>query len=91
MFDALASRGTADAQLSAAIPEVEVWNMDKDKLKMHLKVVSSTISDLASSLETYVEEEKDPKAKTAFEEQIAKAHELAEALDDEIMRIIQGG
>ncbi|MBD3814975.1 MAG: hypothetical protein IE913_00630 [Halothiobacillus sp.] len=65
-------------------------NIDDAKLKAFLKDVSSMISELAHSLDSYVEDEPDEAAKRAFKEQIAEAEKMAGDLDDAILRIILG-
>jgi len=64
--------------------------IDDKELKEFLKTISTMISELASSLDSYVEDEEDQTAKRAFKEQVAEAEKMANDLDETILRIILG-
>lgn len=63
---------------------------DTQKLKEFAKIVSVCISELASSLNSFVEDETDPVAKAAYRDQIESAEKLAADLDEMIFRIAIG-
>jgi hypothetical protein len=58
------------------------------ELKEFLKTISSMISELASSLDSYVEDEQNQEVKHAFKEQVAEAEKMANELDKTILSLI---
>ena len=56
-------------------------------IKALLKRVSTCISELASSLDMFVEDEKDSRKKTLFKEQVRDAEAVAADLDTAILGI----
>lgn len=62
--------------------------IDDNELKEFLKDVSRMISELASSLDHYVEDVSDETEKRAFKKQIHEAEEMADSLDDTIFKMV---